>query len=383
MADVQRILDANANRAREAMRVMEEAARFVLDDADLSRRCKQLRHDLAAAMGALPAQVAVELHRDTPGDVGTAISTDAEQQRQGVADVVIAAGKRLSEALRCLAEYGKTLGPGAERFTAAIESLRYSGYAIESALHHRLGAGRPRQWRLCVLITESLCAHHGWLDVAKASLDAGADCLQLREKELNDTELFDRASQLVALAAQARDAASPKGARPQTGWRRKNTIGAPFTGPSVIINDRSDVALAGGADGVHLGQHDLPVAEVRRLVGRRLLVGVSTHNLAEARGAVAGGADYCGVGAMFASTTKRRRPAGISYLKKFVERYPQVPHLAIGGITPDNIAEVVAAGARGVAVSACVCGARNPAAVVRRLLRQIPKQLGRSPRGRP
>ncbi|MEE9213119.1 MAG: hypothetical protein V3U29_10750, partial [Phycisphaeraceae bacterium] len=102
MPPVLRILDANANRAREALRVMEEAARFVLDDAALTKSIKELRHDLAAAVAQIPG---LQASRDTPGDVGTTIKTDREFTRESVADVAIAAGKRLSEALRTIEEY--------------------------------------------------------------------------------------------------------------------------------------------------------------------------------------------------------------------------------------------------------------------------------------
>src|SRR5438105_14775513 len=104
---VLRILDANANRAREALRVIEDYARFALDDGELSVALKQLRHDFAAASGGFVADAL--LHRDTPGDVGTANQTSAEQTREDVAHVVTAAGKRLAEALRTIEEYLKTI----------------------------------------------------------------------------------------------------------------------------------------------------------------------------------------------------------------------------------------------------------------------------------
>ena len=146
MPSVLRILDANANRAREALRVMEEAARFLLNDPTISRDLKTLRHDLVAALSAVPG---LEANRDTPGDVGTTIKTPAEQSRDSVADVVIAAGKRLSEALRAIEEYGKTLGDslGAAGFAASVERLRYAGYDIEQRLNLAMSGGRARQWR--------------------------------------------------------------------------------------------------------------------------------------------------------------------------------------------------------------------------------------------
>lgn len=338
MHDTKRILDANANRAREALRVMEEAARFVLNDAQLAAALKKLRHDLAAALKAVPG---IELCRDTPGDVGTTITTPSEKQRGGVYDIVTASGKRLGEALRAIEEYGKAIDPD---FAAKVEKLRYRAYDIESKLHARLGSPRRRQFKLCVLITESLCTHHGWFDVAKAALDGGADCLQLREKDLSDAELLDRARQLV-------ESAMPQAA--------------------VIINDRPDIALTAVADGVHLGTKDLPIDAVRRIVGPGFIIGTSTHNLREAGAAIKAGADYCGVGAMFLTATRQRKPSGIAYLEKFLAKYPRTPHLAIGGITPDNAPQLIAAGAQGLAVSSCVCAAKKPATVVRKLLRAM------------
>ncbi len=336
MNEYRRIIDANANRAREAARVMEEAARFVLDDPRLARSLKQWRHDLAAAIRTAGP---IEFHRDTPGDVGTRITAEAEKARGSVADVVIAAGKRLGEALRVLEEYGKLVDVN---FAAAVKQLRYRAYTIEQQLITRIGSGGVKQWRVCVLITAAMCIHHRWDAVARAALDAGADCLQLREKSLDGGELLERASALVDMAG------------------RK---------AAVIVNDRPDIALLAGATGVHVGQSDLPVEAVRKIAGRQLAVGVSTHNLGEARAAVRAGADYCGVGAMFATDTKARRPSGVKYLQQFLRKYPAAVHLAIGGITPGNIGQLVDAGARGVAVSSIVCAAEKPGRVVQQLVK--------------
>jgi thiamine-phosphate pyrophosphorylase len=139
-------------------------------------------------------------------------------------------------------------------------------------------------------------------------------------------------------------------------------------GASVIVNDRVDVALAVGADGVHVGQDDLSVTDARRLAGRTLLVGVSTHDLDEARAAIEAGADYCGVGPMFETSTKIvSEPAGPAYLEAFIEQFPRTPHLAIGGIAPGNVGRLAKRGGQGVAVCAAVCGADRPGEVVKTL----------------
>lgn len=331
MPGVQRILDANANRAREALRVMEDATRFVLDDAHLSKQLKQLRHDLAQALTGLGP---LDSARDTPNDVGTAITTERELDRAGVHGVAVAAGKRLSEALRSLEEFSKTLGDHARGVASNFESLRYRGYTLEQQLNAALGTGQAKQWRLCVLITESLCRGGDWLGVAEAVVAGGADCIQLREKDLDADELLNRTRRLVGLAR-------PKGV-------------------SVILNDRPDIALAAEADGVHLGQTDLPCKEARKLFGRQLLIGVSTSNLDEAKQAHADGADYCGVGPMFPTTTKHKPViAGPDYLKQYLT-WDRLPHLTIGGITPGNISELTAVGVQGVAVSSTVCAASDP-----------------------
>lgn len=331
-----RLLDANANRAREALRVMEDYARFIVDDADLSARLKSIRHDLRAALDRLGPGV-LEANRDAPGDVGARIKTEAEANRASIAAVVVAAGKRLGESLRSLEEYLKAIDGGA---AAAVESLRYRAYDAEQRLQRRLGTVIAPQWRLCVLLTESLCARP-WLDVLDAALEGGADCIQLREKDLEDGKILGRATVVVERCRAA--------------------------GAASVINDRTDVALLAGADGVHLGQSDLPVGHVRRLAGRRLLIGVSTANLAQAEAAAKSGADYCGVGPMFLTMTKDKpHLAGPEYLREYVQKVP-LPHLAIGGINDRNVGELVEAGAAGVAVSSYVCSSDDPAAAVRRL----------------
>src|SRR5829696_760157 len=126
---VLRLLDANANRAREALRVIEDYARFVIDDRETSAELKSIRHDFATVTASFVADAI--LHRDTPGDVGTATKVETELHRDGVTEVVIAAGKRLGEALRAIEEFLKTTSPAD---AAKVERLRYRFYDVE----HRL-----------------------------------------------------------------------------------------------------------------------------------------------------------------------------------------------------------------------------------------------------
>jgi thiamine-phosphate diphosphorylase len=130
-------------------------------------------------------------------------------------------------------------------------------------------------------------------------------------------------------------------------------------GAALVVNDRVDVALAAGADGVHLGQTDLPLAEARALAGGRLWIGISTHDLAQVRAALAGGADYLGYGPVFATVTKANPDPvqGIEKLRAAAALAGQTPVVAIGGITPAHVAEVYGAGAAAV----CAIGAVNDA----------------------
>jgi thiamine-phosphate pyrophosphorylase len=337
-----RMIDANYNRAREGLRTLEDVARFALDDASLTEAFKTLRHTLCETVEAVDPILRLA-SRDTPGDVGTSIKAKGELERASLADVAAAAGSRLTESLRALEEASKCVDA---RVASAIERIRYQAYTLEQRLRLQLAGGRAPQWRLCVLITERLCTHLTWHDVAAAAIKGGADCLQLREKELEGGELVRRAAALVALA------------RPH--------------GVSVIVNDRVDVALLAGAHGVHVGQSDLSVSQVRSLAGASLLVGVSTSNLEQATEAMRAGADYCGVGPMYPTTTKHKPSiAGPVYLAEYLSLAGRPPHLAIGGISIDEAAALGKAGAEGIAVSSCVCGSSDPEATCRSLRRAL------------
>lgn len=321
---------------------MEEAARFLLDDAALSAQLKAMRHELTAAVTALPN---VAADRDSAGDVGTTLTGSGEIARGSASAVIDAAGGRLSEALRAIEEYAKVLGEDGPKLAAAAKQLRYRGYDAALTLTRKLAPTAPRQWRLCLLLTQSLCTHHAWQHVLAEALRAGVDCVQVREKVMDGGALLQRVREVVALVD-----------------RRA----------AVVVNDRPDIAMLAGADGVHLGQFDMPVADARRLVGRQLIIGVSTSSLDEAEQAERHGADYCGVGPMFLTQTKRKDfIAGPHYLRAYIGGCA-LPHLAIGGVKPENIEMLASMGCHGVAVSSAICGANEPYAVARAILTHLP-----------
>lgn len=333
--DIARILDANINRAREALRVMEEYVRFVLNDPASSAALKQFRHDFANAMQTLALEGLLAF-RDTPGDVGTRLSTATEQQRADARDVFIAAAKRLPEALRSIEEYSKVVS---EHAPAMIESIRYRAYELEQRVLMRgTRSARFARTLLYVIVTESLCRGH-WLDVATQAIKGGADCIQLREKGLDDGELLDRARQLSALC-------------------REHQV-------FFIMNDRPDLALLSDADGVHLGQTDMSVTDARRIVGPDRLIGISTHNQAQFHGALAVFPDYIAAGPMFPSTTKPQALVPGPELIEYVSSETSIPIVPIGGITLKHLPQLFHAGAERVCVCSAIIGAEDPASVAR------------------
>src|SRR5205085_2155330 len=140
-----------------------------------------------------------------------------------------------------------------------------------------------------------------------------------------------------------------------------------------IVNDRPDIAILSGADGVHIGQDDLYAHEVRKLIGSEKILGVSTHNLTQAQIAARDGADYLGVGPVYRSGTKPRdweTIPGLEYARE-VSRAVKIPTVAIAGITLENVDEVLATGVQAIAVTAAVCGADDPRAAAAKFKERI------------
>ncbi|MCG8473285.1 MAG: thiamine phosphate synthase [Desulfobacterales bacterium] len=170
--------------------------------------------------------------------------------------------------------------------------------------------------------------------MVKAMIDSGVTLIQYREKEKSMLEKYRQCEAIRKLTQQA--------------------------GVSFIVNDHIDLALAVDADGVHVGQDDLPVEVVRELVGKEKIIGLSTHSPQQARKAVEVGADYIGVGPIFSTKTKMDvcDPVGLSYLE-YVVKKEKIPFVAIGGIKTHNLAQVKACGAETIALVTEVVGAED------------------------
>ena len=212
--------------------------------------------------------------------------------------------------------------------------------AVREPTTDRTAAARLASVRLYV-ITAAKDSPERVLETVRAACDAGAEVVQLRRKG-EDARLT------LALAERCREIAVP--------------------GRSLlIVNDRIDIAMAAGADGVHLGQDDLPLDAARRLWPGGLL-GRSTHSLGQALAAQAEGADYIGVGPVWATPTKPGRPeVGLELVRAVAAAGLRIPWVAIGGVDAATVGEVLGAGARAVAAVRAVTAAADPRAAVRSL----------------
>ncbi len=332
---VYRILDASANRAAEGLRTLEEYARFVLEDRFLSESAKAIRHELQQALEVVPREQRLAA-RSVASDCGTAIVAEGEMHRSDVRAVVAAAAARTQQALRCLEEYLKPVSIPA---ASSLESLRYRTYTLAAALLPlEQKSQRLAQAKLYLLLAADPDADRFAERLERLFL-AGGDLIQLRDKGTDDATLY-RLSQRGAAVA-----------------RQHNKL--------FIVNDRADIAAAAGAQGVHVGQDELPVEAVRRIVGADAIVGVSTHDLDQVRAALLDGADYIGCGPTYPSRTKTfGHFPGPAFLRAAAAE-TRLPAYAIGGIELGNLAETLASGIHGVAVANAIASASDPAEAVK------------------
>ncbi len=194
------------------------------------------------------------------------------------------------------------------------------------------------------LVTDRvLSGVRGVIDVVEMAIAGGATMIQYRDPEAKTRTLVEEARAILAVTRPA---------------------GVPF-----IVNDRIDVALAVGADGVHVGQSDMRVADVRRLIGPKPILGLSITSEADLDASDFGGVDYLGVGPVFATSTKpdAAPPINVGGLEAIVAR-TKIPIVAIGGLHAGNAADAITAGAAGVAIVSAICAAPDPLAATRELV---------------
>ncbi|HAC65815.1 MAG TPA: thiamine phosphate synthase [Cyanothece sp. UBA12306] len=330
---IPRILDANLDRAREGLRIIEEWCRFSLENTQLAEECKQMRQEIAHWHTS-----ELRIARDTLNDPGTALSHPQEENRSSIEHLLQANLCRIQEALRVLEEYGKLYQA---EMAIACKKMRYQVYTLESNL---------LEYNRCQKLKESLLylvtsPADNILSIVEESLKGGLTLVQYRDKNSEDIIRLETAKKLCQLC---------------------HEYHALF-----IMNDRVDLALAVNADGLHLGQQDIPIALARQILGPNKIIGRSTTNPQEMAKAIAEGADYIGVGPVYGTPTKPgKTPVGLDYVNYALENSP-VPWFAIGGIDNQNLPDVLNSGATQVAVVRAIMEADNPKKITQELLTKL------------
>ena len=334
---VARLIDANLDRAREGLRVVEDWCRFGLERDDLVISLKDWRQRLG------------QLHRDcykqarsTATDPATGLDHPAQLDRHSPRQVVAANCARVQEALRVLEEYGRSIDPP---LAAASATIRYGLYDLEvTCLQATAGSNRRHRLEdcnLCLITTPCV----DLIARVQAALRSGVAMVQHRCKSGSDRDRFAEAGALADLCREH---------------------GALF-----IVNDRIDLALAVDADGVHLGQDDLPTSVARTLIGADRLLGRSTHTLEQVAQANRENCDYLGLGPVHSTAVKPDRTAIGTALVAEATAASQRPIFAIGGINSSNLQQLTAVGCRRVAVIGAIMGANDPATAAQDLLRSL------------
>ena len=327
-----RLVDANINRAAEGMRVLEDIARLCFDNREVSERLKRLRHDTRKNIMAYLPECLSE--RDSLNDVGLDISRELKLDGKGsMQELVTANFKRVQEALRVVEENLKLLGR--YELSKLYEGFRFASYSLEKD-YIKVEYSHEKRRKLntdlyCVTAGEYSCGRDN-LQVVRSMINSGVKIIQYREKDKKLIQKYDECLKIREMTLEA--------------------------GVTFIVNDNIDIAMLVRADGVHIGQDDLPVEKVRELVGDEMIIGLSTHSPGQAQDAVKRGADYIGVGPIFRTFTKKDvcEPVGLEYLDYVVENI-NIPYVAIGGIKENNMHQVLARGAGCIAMVTEIVGA--------------------------
>jgi len=329
-----RLIDASLNRVGEGLRLLEDIARLLLNNAALTERLKAMRHGLIVGDSSFHQQLLQS--RDSEGDVGINIKVLDEEKARELPAILVANARRVQEALRTLEEGAKVPGMPTALDSEKFKQARFDLYTIE----RELMSGLLRQDKakrvsgLYVIIDTQWLRGRTYLEVTRQAIKGGARVIQLRDKLLPKSELLPVAQDLKTLCAEC--------------------------DVLFIINDYLDVALAVDADGLHVGQGDLPVKVARKLLPVDKILGISTATVEQAVAALSEGADYVAVGSIYTTSTKEKAVAvGPERLRQIRQAVP-VPLVAIGGINKDNVTEVIAAGADSVCVISAVLGADSP-----------------------
>ncbi|HDS08763.1 MAG TPA: thiamine phosphate synthase [Firmicutes bacterium] len=330
------ILDANLNRVTEGVRVIEEISRFLFEDKKTTIKLKQFRHSLVNLYKKLPGSEIFIHSRNVNSDPGKDINEKSEYSRENLISLLLSNSGRVKESLRVLEEFTKLLD---KNISSGFKSKRFKFYEIEKDILKRTTIKKIDFLIPCLypIIDAAFCK-----DLKKtAEILNSSDIIitQLRVKEKPDIEFFHAAETL------------------------KKYLNPKIT---FLINNRFDIALAVEADGVHVGQTDLPFNIIKERLEPGKVIGVSVNTLKEAQSAFKQGADYLGFGPIYHTSTKldAGKIKTLGLLKKLTDS-SSAPVAAIGGITPENTLPLLLNGTKLIAVISSVFNNPAPAKVLK------------------
>ena len=327
MNNTYRIIDANINRMSEGIRVIEDHSRFISENKDINKQLRDIRHKSRKILKELDSDLISA--RESLSDNGLEISGKSKLDNKTTEkELLLSNFKRIQEAIRSIEENLKLIreyDKGKE-----FEQIRFEVYNIEkqymSNLKFELSKG------IYGLTAEKYSKGRLNIEVVKEMIKAGIKIIQYREKEEDKSkkEMLTECLEIRKLT------------------KENNVI--------FIVNDHLDIAILSNADGIHLGQDDLSVQDVKKINGN-LIIGISTHSPQQAEKAIADGADYIGVGPIFTTKTKKNvcDAVGLEYLDHIVKN-TEIPFVAIGGIKEHNIDQVIDHGAKTIALVTEIVG---------------------------
>ncbi len=320
------VIDANLDRAREGLRVIEDWCRYYMTNKDLIVILKNWRHKL----GELHLNK-FKLARCTFSDQGLGLKHPSQNNRNTSEELISSNCSRVQEALRVLEEFSRISEPS---IAETATEIRYGLYELEiKIVKHSL-----HQSRIQILNSCNLClitnTQERLIETVTKSLQAGVKMVQYRCKDKTDYEKYKEAKEICSIC------------------KKYNSL--------FIVNDRLDLAIAVDSDGIHLGQEDMPVSIARKIIGDEMLIGKSTHSKKEIQSLQKENIDYLGVGPITYTEKKSKlQPLGINYLNN-ISKINMLPWFAIGGINLSNLKEIKAAGVQKIAVIGAIMDSKDP-----------------------
>jgi thiamine-phosphate pyrophosphorylase len=346
-----RVIDANLNRAGEGLHLLEDVARLMLDDGELTRQLKAMRHEILRGDQSFNQQLVQS--RDSEGDVGVDTEVPGEAKERELPIMVVANARRVQESLRILEELSKI--PATPKLDPQkFKQARFALYTIEQKMLSRL-LRRDKAGRLSglyAIVDSDTLGKRRHIEVAEELIRGGAKIVQFRDKSRDKSER-------LAITQGLRELCSRHGAL-------------------FIVNDYIGLALATDADGLHLGQKDLPVSVARKILPIDKIIGCSVNTVEQAKTAEAEGADYLALGSIYPTSSREEAVVvGLERLRQ-VKQAVSLPLVAIGGINKDNAAEVLAAGAEAVAVISAILKAKDIKESTRQVIAALSKEVKRN-----